>query len=110
VPRSRARVITLRRRRDPGPWLAWLVLLAALTASIVAADAQGGIPALLPPGAGGTQQFAPITPPPAEHPDVPTGAARDWTEAPRPVPDLGIGTPPDAQGDAQGRDAHVVSR
>ncbi len=83
MPRARAVAIALRRQRDPEPWLPWLALLAALVAGAAAVRAQTPVP-LLPQGAGGERQAAPIGPPPVENPDIP------GTTKSRANPDPGI--------------------
>lgn len=60
MSRERVRVIARRRRRDPGPWLPWVLLALGLAAcaGLEAAQAQDtGLPKL-PPGS-----TAPATPP-----------------------------------------------
>ncbi|MBV9748278.1 MAG: hypothetical protein JO157_05650, partial [Acetobacteraceae bacterium] len=93
MPRSRARAvaIALRRQRDPAPLPPWLFLLAALAAGVAAAHAQAPAP-LLPPGAGGERQAAPIGAPPVENPDIP-GATKT-----RANPDPGIEVAPPGVG------------
>lgn len=89
-PRSHAVAITRRRRRDPAPWLPWLLLLLALL--VGAETAQGQAPGpLIPPGAN-TAQTAPVGPLPVERPDIP-GATK-----PRANPDPGIMAAPPSTG------------
>ena len=81
-PRSRAVAIARRRRRDPVPWLPWLILLLALLVGVQTAEGQTPVP-LVPPGAN-VVQSAPVGPLSVDQPNIP-GATKS-----RANPDPGV--------------------
>ncbi len=72
-----ARAIAMRRRREPSPWLPWLVL-ATLLAAIGSASAQ-------PSSSPSANQPAPAPLPPGAKPDVPGGRSTNGVVHPPPT-------------------------
>lgn len=107
--RSRARVLALRRRPDPMPWLVLWLLLGLLGAAVAStARAQQQVPPrvpgqsqalpppatsapTLPPGSGNDP--ATPAPMPQVRPDTPGGSTRNGVAVPRPNQDPGIVAP-----------------
>jgi hypothetical protein len=88
MKQSRARALALRRRRDPMPWLPWLVLASLL----VAGTAFGQTSANPPTG----PQSQSRTPPPSSAgrgTDTPGGSATNGVITPPAMTDPGMAKP-----------------
>jgi hypothetical protein len=96
--RARARVIALRRQREPSPWLPWLVLAALLMAAGTACaqptQAQSATPQRSPQQSPSAGQPAPLPPPAGAKPDTPGGSSSNGVVRPPPTVGNGVHVPP----------------